>query len=81
MDSNLQYAGAVNLIVTRLSRPSRVTTLPAPMSASSPIETPGRMIAPAPIQTLRPIRTGRPNSRSEAASRRDRLRQPGTRAV
>jgi hypothetical protein len=41
---------------------SRVTTLPAPITASSPIETPGRMMAPPPIQTSRPIRTGRPNS-------------------
>ena len=45
---------------------SRVTTLPAPISAPSSIETPGRMIAPPPIQTLRPMRTGRPNSRPEA---------------
>src|SRR5689334_1622849 len=45
---------------------SRVTTLPAPISASSPMATPGRIIAPAPIHTLRPIRTGRPNSRPDA---------------
>jgi hypothetical protein len=36
----------------------RVTTLPAPIIASSPIVTPGRMIEPPPIQTLRPIETG-----------------------
>jgi hypothetical protein len=30
--------------------------------------TPGRMIAPLPIQTLEPIVTGRPNSRSCARS-------------
>jgi hypothetical protein len=35
----------------------RVTTLHAPIGESSPITAPGRMIAPAPIQTLRPIRT------------------------
>src|SRR5579885_2606079 len=37
---------------------SRVTTPPAPTIASSPIVTPGRMIAPPPIQTLYPLRTG-----------------------
>src|SRR5690606_33997565 len=46
----------------------RVTTLPAPTSASSPISTPGRISAPLPIQTLRPMRTGRPNSRPPARS-------------
>lgn len=45
---------------------SRVTTLPAPISASSPMLTPGRMIAPPPIQTLRPMRMGRPNSNPAA---------------
>src|SRR6266481_3564033 len=39
---------------------SRVTTLPAPTMASSPMLTPGRTIAPPPIQTLLPIRTGTP---------------------
>jgi hypothetical protein len=34
---------------------SRVTTLPAPTMALSPIRTPGRMIAPPPIQTLQPM--------------------------
>jgi hypothetical protein len=34
---------------------SRVTTLPVPTSASSPMETPGKMIAPPPIQTVRPM--------------------------
>jgi hypothetical protein len=34
---------------------SRVTTLPAPMSAPSPILIPGRMIAPPPVQTFPPI--------------------------
>jgi hypothetical protein len=47
---------------------SRVTTLPAPISASSPMLTPGRMIAPPPIQTLRPMRMGRPNSKPAARS-------------
>src|SRR6185437_9919704 len=41
---------------------SRVTTLPAPITAPSPIVTPGMMSAPPPIQTSAPIRTGRPNS-------------------
>src|SRR5258708_10484206 len=41
---------------------SRVTTAPAPIIASSPIATPGRMMAPPPIQTFCPIDTGRPNS-------------------
>ena len=45
---------------------SRVTTLPAPISALSPILTPGRIIAPPPIHTLRPMRIGRPNSNPEA---------------
>jgi hypothetical protein len=43
-----------------------VTTLPAPISALSPILTPGRIIAPRPIHTLRPMRIGRPNSNPEA---------------
>jgi hypothetical protein len=41
---------------------SRVTTLPAPMMASSPTVMPGRRIAPLPIQTLRPMRIGLPLS-------------------
>src|SRR5438128_2496522 len=41
---------------------SRVTTLPAPITALSAIVTPGRIIAPPPIHTSRPIRIGRPNS-------------------
>lgn len=45
---------------------SRVTTLPAPISALSAIETPCKTMAPAPIQTLRPMQTGRPNSSPEA---------------
>jgi hypothetical protein len=51
---------------------SRVTTLPAPTTASSPIVTLGRMIAPPPIQALGRMRTGRPNSsplRRSAGSR------------
>ena len=40
----------------------RVPTLPAPTMASSPMLTPGRTIAPPPIQTFRPIRTGTPLS-------------------
>ena len=40
----------------------RVTTLPAPTMASSPMLTPGRTIAPPPIQTFLPIRTGTPLS-------------------
>ena len=34
---------------------SRVTTLPAPITARDPIRTPGRMIAPPPTQTSEPI--------------------------
>jgi hypothetical protein len=41
---------------------SRVTTLPAPITARSPIFTPGQMIAPPPTQTSDPISTGLPNS-------------------
>jgi len=41
---------------------SRVTTLPAPTIASSPMLTPGKTIAPPPIQTFRAIRTGAPLS-------------------
>ena len=37
---------------------SRLTTAPAAMTASSPTVTPGSRIAPAPIQTLRPMVTG-----------------------
>ena len=37
----------------------RVTTLPAPTTASSPMVMPGRMIEPPPSHTLRPIATGR----------------------
>jgi hypothetical protein len=51
---------------------SRVTTLPAPTMALSPMRTPGRMIAPPPIQTLQPMLTGQPDSipvRRSAASR------------
>src|SRR5436309_259322 len=42
---------------------SRVTTLPAPITAQSPMVMPGRMIAPPPIQTSRPISILLPNSR------------------
>jgi len=41
---------------------SRVTTLPAPMTARDPMRTPGRMIAPPPTQTSEPMSTGFPNS-------------------
>ena len=37
---------------------SRLTTAPAAMTALSPTVTPGSRIAPAPIQTLRPMVTG-----------------------
>ena len=47
---------------------SRVTTAPAPTRASSPIRTPGRMIAPPPIHTLAPMLIGRPNSSPDARS-------------
>ena len=40
--------------------------LPAPITALSPMVTPGRMIAPPPIHTFSPITTGRPNSRPQA---------------
>ena len=47
---------------------SLVTTLPAPTTVLSPMVTPGMISAPAPIQQLRPMRTGalycRPRSRS-----------------
>lgn len=35
-----------------------VTTLPAPIVVLSPIETPGQMITPPPIQTLFPMQIG-----------------------
>ncbi len=41
------------LTAVRPAGTSRVTTLPAPMIASSPDRDAGRMIAPPPIQTLR----------------------------
>ena len=41
---------------------SRVTTLPAPITARDPMRTPGRMMAPPPIHTSEPISTGLPNS-------------------
>jgi hypothetical protein len=43
---------------------SRVTTLPAPLMASSPTVTPGSTMAPPPIPILilRPSRTGLPLS-------------------
>ena len=53
-------AGLPNTVT--LGGTSRVTTLPAPTMASSPILTPGRMIVPPPIQTFRPMRTGMPCS-------------------
>jgi len=53
-------AGLPNTVT--LGGTSRVTTLPAPTTASSPILTPGRMIVPPPIQTFRPMRTGMPFS-------------------
>ena len=37
---------------------SRVTTDPAPITESSPMVTPGMMIAPPPIQTLSPMVIG-----------------------
>ena len=40
---------------------SRVTTLPAPMTARAPMFTPGRIIAPPPTQTSAPISIGLPN--------------------
>jgi hypothetical protein len=42
---------------------SRVTTLPAPITAPFPIDTPGRISALPPTQTSDPILTGFPNSR------------------
>jgi hypothetical protein len=41
---------------------SRVTTLPAPMTAPEPIRTPARIIAPPPTQTSDPISIALPNS-------------------
>ena len=41
---------------------SRVTTLPAPITARDPMVTPGRMMAPPPTQTSAPMSTGLPNS-------------------
>jgi hypothetical protein len=43
-------AGLPNAVAPTVT--SRVTILPAPITALSPIDTPGRMIAPPPIQTL-----------------------------
>lgn len=43
---------------TTLDGISFVTTLPAPITVLSPIVTPGKMIAPAPIQQFLPICTG-----------------------
>lgn len=43
---------------TTLSGISFVTTLPAPITVLFPMVTPGIIIAPPPIQTLFPIRTG-----------------------
>lgn len=43
---------------------SFVTTLPAPMTALSPIVTPGKIVQFPPIQTFLPIVTGLPNSTS-----------------
>jgi hypothetical protein len=43
---------------------SRVTTLPAPITARAPMRTPGRMIAPPPTQTSAPISIGFPYSSS-----------------
>src|SRR5688500_9299746 len=37
---------------------SRVTTLPAPITAREPIRTPGQIIAPPPTQTSAPISIG-----------------------
>ena len=51
---------------------SRVTTLPAPMVVSSPMVTPGQMIAPPPIHTRLPMVIGDASSgpavRSAASS-------------
>ena len=47
---------------------SFVTTLPAPMTAASPIVTPGRTMAWPPIQTFAPIVIARPSSRPPARS-------------
>ena len=59
----LRFAILAGLPITvTLGGTSRVTTLPAPTMASSPILTPGRMIVPPPIQTFLPMRTGMPFS-------------------
>jgi len=47
---------------------SFVTTLPAPMTALSPIVTPGKIVQFPPIQTFLPIVTGLPNSTSNNRS-------------
>src|SRR5699024_1582422 len=44
---------------TTLAGMSWVTTLPAPMTLFSPMLTPGSRMAPAPIHTRSPTRTGR----------------------
>ena len=44
---------------TTLAGMSFVTTLPAPITVSSPTVTPGTTITPAPNQQLRPMRMGR----------------------
>ncbi len=43
---------------TTLAGMSFVTTLPAPITVLSPMVTPARMMAPAPIQQLLPMRIG-----------------------
>ena len=66
---------------------SRVTTLPAPMTALEPIRTPGRMSAPPPTHTSEPISMGLPNSLPrrctgvEGVHRGVRIWTPGPKSV
>lgn len=50
---------------TQFSGIERVTTLPAPITLFLPMTTPGKRIAPPPIQTLSSILTGREKVRQK----------------
>ena len=62
---------------TQFSGMERVTTLPAPMTLFLPIVTPGRRIAPPPIQTPSSIVTGLANVRKKVVPFSLRLTVPG----
>ena len=52
----MNFAGLPPTMVSGAT--SLVTTAPAATTAFSPMVTPGRMMAPTPIQALRPMWTG-----------------------